>query len=438
MNKYTSYKDSGVEWIGVIPKHWKVSKLNYIFKFNTGFTPSTSNNEFYSNGLHDWINISDLGSKYINESKTKLTDLAVAGKEIVPKGSLMYSFKLSVGKMGFTSKDVYTNEAIFSVLPHPSLNLNYYYYLLGTILKFNSNENIYGAKILNQQLIKNSKLTIPPSDEQIAIANYLDKKTTEIDTLISKKELLIELLEEEKTAVVNQAVTKGIDQNVPMKDSGVEWLGEIPEHWKIKKLKFLGKVQNGVSEGGEYFGSGYPFVTYGDVYYNATLPNIPSGLAKSDDEAKIKYSVKEGDVFFTRTSETIEEIGIASTCLNTIEGAIFAGFLIQFRPENNLINKHFSKFYFRSFIPKTFFVKEMNLVTRASLSQGLLKRLPVLLPPYKEQKKIGKFLDIELTRRNMTISKMGKEIEFLKEYKTALISEVVTGKVDVRKEILVN
>ena len=434
MKKYDNYKDSGIKWIGEIPEHWKVDKLNRIFQINTGFTPSTGNSEFYDNGEHDWITIRELKEKYVSESKTKLTSLAVEGKTIIPKGSLLYSFKLSVGQMAFTTKDLYTNEAIFSISPCDNLNLNYFYYLLDRILIHNSNENIYGAKILNQELIKSAKLLLPNAEEQTTIAKYLDHKTTQIDQLINQKQRLIELLQEERTAVINQAVTKGLDPKVEMKDSGIEWLVEIPEHWEVKKLKYVGICQNGISEGAEYFGSGYPFVSYSDVYKNNILPYAVNGLAQSTSKHHEHYSVQENDVFFTRTSETIEEIGIASICFNTIENAVFAGFLIRFRPNMELIAKEFSKYYFRCFIPRTFFVKEMNLVTRASLSQELLKRLPVLLPSIEEQKKIGFYLDTKTNEIDSIISKYQQEIELLKEYKTALISEVATGKVDVRNE----
>jgi type I restriction enzyme S subunit len=253
--------------------------------------------------------------------KTKLTDIAVKGKTIIPKGSLLYSFKLSVGQMAFTTKDIYTNEAIFSVFPSEKLNLNYYYYLLDRILIHNSNENIYGAKILNQELIKASKLLVPSEEEQTIIANYLDHKTTQIEHLIAKKEQFIQLLEEERVAIINQAVTKGLDPNVSMKDSGIEWLGEIPEHWEVKKLRFIGNCQNGISAGAEYFGTGYPFVSYGDVYKNEILPISVNGLAQSNEKEQLHYSIDEGDVLFTRTSETIEEIGISSICFQKIHKA---------------------------------------------------------------------------------------------------------------------
>ncbi|MFM6135741.1 MAG: restriction endonuclease subunit S, partial [Sphaerospermopsis kisseleviana] len=178
-----------------------------------------------------------------------------------------------------------------------------------------------------------------------------------------------------------------------MKDSGIEWLGAIPEHWEVKRLRYTGFCQNGISKGADYFGFGYPFVNYTDVYANPELPKIVNGLANSTDEDRINYSVQTGDIFFTRTSETIEEIGITSTCLQSIDNATFSGFLIRVRPFANLIFPGFSKYYFRCQLHRFFFVKEMNLVTRASLSQELLKKLPVLLPPLQEQQKIAEYLD---------------------------------------------
>jgi type I restriction enzyme S subunit len=273
----------------------------------------------------------------------------------------------------------------------------------------------------------------PDLNGQSEIVLFLDHQTAIIDQLIQQKEKLIELLKEKRQAVINEAVTKGLNPNAKMKDSGIEWLGEMPAGWKLKRLRYLGKCQNGVSQGSEYFGSGDPFVSYGDVYKNITLPREVAGLAKSTESDKEAYSVLEGDVFFTRTSETIEEIAFASTCLETITNAVFAGFLIRFRPISNVIDKNFSKYYFRSHIPRIFFVKEMNLVTRASLSQELLKNLPVLLPSLHEQREIASFLDGKIAQFNNLILELNNVILKLKEYRQSIISEAVTGKIDVRE-----
>ena len=161
-----------------------------------------------------------------------------------------------------------------------------------------------------------------------------------------------------------------------MKDSGVDWIGQIPEHWGIKKLRYLGWTQNGISAAADYFGEGYPFISYGDVHKNRQLPLNVDGLAKSSIDDQELYSVNSGDVLFTRTSETIDEIGFASICFEKIKKATFAGFLIRFRPTSDLLTKQFSKYYFNAAMMRQYFVKEMNLVIRASLSQELLKIFP--------------------------------------------------------------
>lgn len=216
----------------------------------------------------------------------------------------------------------------------------------------------------------------------------------------------------------------------PMKNSGVEWIGEIPREWEINKLGFLGFLQNGISKSGDEFGFGLPFVSYGDVYNNFQLPNIPSGLVNSTKNDRHLYSVKSGDVFFTRTSETVDEIGIASTSLNDILDATFSGFLIRFRPRQGILEPSFSKYYFRSDIGKLFLVKEMNLVTRASLGQNLLKKYPVLLPPIYEQQAIANFLDEETKKLDDAKDLLEQQLDKLKEYRKSLIWETVTKGLD--------
>lgn len=422
MKKYEKYKDSGIEWYKEIPSHWKISKLNYLFQVNTGFTPPTRNNSYYKNGTHDWITIADIDSKYVGSSKTKLTDAAIEDKEIVPKGSLLYSFKLSVGKIAFTNRNVYTNEAIFSIYPNPNINLNYYYYLLGHALIHNSNHNIYGAKILNQELIKASKLIIPPTDEQTQIANYLDHKTTAIDQLIEKKEKLITLLKEERTAVINQAVTKGLDPNVPMKDSGIEWLGEIPEHWEVKKMKYVCKL---ISE-----------KTSDKPQYIIALENIESWSGKiigdpydntMSGDAQLFQS---GDILFNKLRPYLAKVTFA----NQKGGAM--GELLVLRPETNITSQYlFQRLRSEMIITIVDGSTYGTKMPRASWEK-FISNIEFGVPPLNEQIEITNYLQKEELRVNLIIDKTEQEIELLKEYKTALISEVVTGKVDVRDEEL--
>jgi type I restriction enzyme S subunit len=438
MKKYASYKDSGIEWIGEIPEHWRIKKLKNNAKIKTGYTPLTSDNNNFSNDGMIWVKPDNLKSfEFITDSKEKVSALGVKEQNIISQGSILLCCIGTIGKFGIAGTNLITNQQINSVTFGNDLINEYGKYLIFSCEKeLNSLANGNVVRILNTTSLGNIKFPIPPFSEQEYIFNYLDRKTSEIEILISNKQRLIELLKEERTVIINNAVTKGINPDVKFKPSGIEWIGDVPEHWEVIPVKYLGTTQNGISEGAEYFGSGFPFVSYGDVYKNMELPKIVQGLANSTEKDKLNFSVQKGDVFFTRTSETIEEIGLASTCFETIDNAVFAGFLIRFRPIKNLLFEGFSKYYFRSEIHRTFFIKEMNIVTRASLSQGLLKRLLVLLPDLKEQKEISDFLDVKTKGIDTIISKTEKEIELLNEYKTALISEVVTGKVDVREEVL--
>lgn len=274
-------------------------------------------------------------------------------------------------------------------------------------------------------------LPIPPFEEQSLIVSFLDKKLSKIDDAIKVKEHQIVRLKERQQILIQQTVTRGLDLDAPMGDSGVEWIGDVPAHWKIKKIRYLGTTQNGISAGAEFFGHGYPFVSYGDVYNNEQLPESVSGLANASLAERSQYSVERGDVFFTRTSETAEEIGFASTCFKAITNATFAGFLIRFRPKTDDLFEGYSKYYFNAPMLRAYFVKEMSIVTRASLSQQLLKNMLVLLPPAGEQREIYDFLERESAKFKKAIEIQGQQIKNLKEYKATLVNSAVTGKIKV-------
>lgn len=422
MKKYDSYKDSGIEWLNEIPKGWNLARMRYVCDISTGDKDTINKEE---NGNYPFY----VRSKNIERISTYTYDEEAI---LTPgDGDICKIWHYINGKFE-------CHQRVYKLTKFSKVTGKFLYYFLkqnfeNEVFKLSAKSTVDS---LRRPMFQNFPIAFGTIEEQNLITYFLDNKTSEIDHLISKKERIIQLLEEERVAVINQAVTKGLDLSVSMKDSDIEWLGEIPEHWEVKKLRFIGNCQNGISAGAEYFGTGFPFVSYGDVYKNEILPISVNGLAQSNEKEQLHYSINEGDVLFTRTSETIEEIGLSSICFQKIEGAVFAGFLIRFRPNEGTLNKNFSKYFFRSKIPRTFFVKEMNLVTRASLSQELLKRLPILLPPIDEQKYIGKFLNNKTNEIDEIVGKTRNEIELLKEYKTALISEVVTGKVDVRNEKL--
>lgn len=309
--------------------------------------------------------------------------------------------------------------------------LEYYFY--GLKYGFNYFEKLsFGMRYsFNKTQFEHIPLIYPDYSEQKKIADFLGRETARIDELIERKAKLIGVLEEKRSFILNKTVREGIS-TCSMDEPNFFWLSKVPSHWRIERLRHIGAFQNGISEGADYFGSGFPFVGYGDVYRNSSLPQALSGLAKSSLDDQKRYSVERGDIFFTRTSEVAEEIGFSSVCLETIEKATFSGFLIRFRPDRNVLLPEYSKYYFRSDIPRFFFVKEMNLVTRVSLGQNLLKNLPILLPPLDEQKSLALYLDEWTERIDKIILKEKLSIKKLKEMKSSLITATVTGQLDIQ------
>lgn len=426
-----AYKESGIPWLGKIPEHWEILPLQAVFQ-NRSENNSDKKIDLILSlvkdvGVIPYEEKGDVG----NKSKDDLSQYKIARENDI----VLNKMNAVIGSIGI-SKYVGLVSPIYLVftIRNHKLYDPMYFYRMFEIKTLQESLSQYASGIMKIREsidyldFKKMHILVPPLQEQKAIADFLDKKTHQIKEFIAKKQKLIALLEEKKQTLINQCVTQGLDPSTPLKDSGVEWLGKIPTHWEVRKLKHLGKFQNGINIGAEAFGSGSPFVSYGDVYKNSSLPKTIQGLVKSSEIDQKLYSVKKGDIFFTRTSETIEEIGMSSVCFQTIPNATFAGFLIRFRPSGNELDKGFSKFYFRSNLHRIFFIRENGLVTRASLSQELLKDIPVLLPPLEEQKAIAEYLDTQIEKIDLAICKIKSQINLIKEYKSTLISEAVCGR----------
>jgi len=425
MPQYEVYKDSGEGWIGEIPSHWQVRKLKHLF-----YEKKHTHNPNLSCGAISFGEVVSKDDDKIPLSTKSSYQEVLSGEILINPLNLNYDLKSL--RIALSRIDVVVSAGYIVIKAKADIDKEYFKYLLHRYDV--ANMKLLGSGVrqtISFNHISNSLLALPSKLEQKAIADFLDQKTAQIDEAIAIKEQQIALLKERKQIIIQQAVTQGLDPNVPMKDSGVDWIGQIPEHWQVKKLRYLGQTQNGISAGAEYFGEGYPFVSYGDVYKNRELPRLVEGLAKSSSSDQTTYSVLEGDVFFTRTSETAEEIGFSSVCFDTIEKATFAGFLIRFRPTFSALTKEFSKYYFNAPMLRLYFVKEMNLVIRASLSQELLKNLSVILPPKSEQYEIYNYLESICGKIENAIEEQNNQIMKLKEYKATLINSAVTGKIKV-------
>lgn len=424
-------KDSGIEWIGEIPEGWEVSQLKYATRWKSekgcpdapvlslyrdfGVVPKDSRDDNHNVTSLDTSNykVVDIGDLVINKMKAW-------------QGSMAVSDYRGIVSPAYHVCSITSNKVNKRYLHHLLRNPAYLpeYARLSTGMRI-------GQWDLGFDDFKNIPFLIPPLDEQAKIADYLDNGCASLDAMLSKTRSSIEEYKNLKQAVITQTVTKGVRGEREMKDSGVDYIGQIPAKWVLGKLRNVGDTQNGISKSSEFFGKGFPFVSYSDVYKNYSLPFAVSGLVESTPEEQERYSVKEGDIFFTRTSETIEEVGFSCVCEKDIPNATFAGFLIRVRPFSDKLHTPYAKYYFRSSHLRFYLVKEMNLVTRASLGQSLLKSMPVLLPPLEEQKEIADYLDAKCAEIDGLIAKKEQLIKELESYKKSLIYEVVTGKREV-------
>ncbi|QBQ64597.1 restriction endonuclease subunit S [Actinobacillus indolicus] len=426
MNRYESYKDSGVEWLGDVPSHWDIKKLKHLLNFQTGGTPSSGHALFYDGDL-PWITIADLNGKYTNQTHfISRHGQKSANIPLTPKGSLLYSFKLSVGQVAFAHQDLYTNEAIASFLATNNNNLNYYFYMLPIFIAKNANKNIYGADILNQDLIKNSCLLSIPKAEQTAIAQYLDNKTAKIDQAIMLEEKQIELLKEHKQILIQDAVTKGLNPHVKFKHSGVEWIGEVPEHWEVKKISHVF----------ERIGSGTTPNSSDTSYYDGQINWLQTG------------DLTDGKIFTTSKTITYKALKNYSTLKiypkNSLVIAMYGATigkvgLLQIETATNqaccvLATTHNAVIEFAFYLFKG--IKD-NLIAMSygggqpNISQDKIKSLRLPFAPLSEQQKIVQYLDEQTAKIDLAIQLKQQQINKLKEYKTVLINDVVTGKVKV-------
>lgn len=420
-------KDSGIDWIGKIPKSWKVSTIKREYSFQTGWTPSTDKDDYFD-GDNIWANISDLKQKTIFESQKHISDEAVqvSSMNISPKGSLMYAFKLSVGAVSFCGCDMYTNEAIATFLPGKN-SLDYLYYLAPLAIIKNANENIYGAKLLNQQLIRNAKIILPPVDEQHQIAKYLDENCAKIDAVIARQQEAIEKLKAYKLSVISEAVTKGLNPDAPMRDSGTEWLGCIPAHWEFRRTKSMAKIvdcKNRTPENkpdGEYTVVRTTCIKDGKFSYE--------GSFQTDEENYIIWTERGapmmGDVFFTR------EAPMGEACMVPDADNLCMGQRVMyFRPFDD-VDGRFVLYSIYGPLVREYIESKSKGSTVGHLKLGQVADLPMLYCPYEEQQQICNYLDRECEKIDVLIQRKQVVIERLIEYKKALIYEVVTGKREV-------
>ena len=412
--------------------------LETLLYFQTVVIEASSSAAFFGNPTGGVI-----PQEYSSDQIVRSSSKKENGKRIC-KGDLVYNkMRMWQGAVGIAPAEGRVSTAYVVCQPIRDLIPDFFEYLYRTPLYITQSFRFsYGGckdqYCLYPKDFKNIYTIFPPKQEQAQIVNFLDRKAQQIDELIHLKERRIELLHEQRTALINQAVTKGLDPNVEMKPSGVEWIGDICEHWEIKKLKHIvqGGLTNGLFKKKDQFGSGVKLINVTDMYQDDFLVKFEElGRVEAKPHEIETYAVEPGDIFFVRSSLKLEGVA-ASACITDVpEPTVFECHLVRLQPCPTQILFRYLINYLNSTHTRQRLITLANTVTMTTIAQPKLASIEVTLPPLSEQRIIVDFLDRKTKQIDELIATEQRKIELLQEYRQSLISEAVTGKIDVRNEV---
>lgn len=444
MIKYPKYKDSDIAWLREIPEHWGIESFKNILTERNEKNNPVKSKEILSLSIDKGVTLYAEKTTNLDRFKDDVTKYKLAHK-----GDLVLnSMNMIVGAVGVSdyfgcvspvyytfygsNSDSYTTR-FYEYLFRCKTVQNVLYSLGRGLIAIDRGEGKYNTLRLkvSRDDLRSMRLPFPNISEQIDLVNFLDYKLEKINRFITKKKQLIELLTEQKAAIINKAVTKGINPNTKLKPSGIEWLGDIPEHWETIKLTGICDFVRGNSsfKKDELLSKGdYVALQYGKTY---KIDEVDENFEfyVNDEFFKDSQVVKYGDVIIVSTSETIEDLG-HSAFYNRTDLGLLGGEQMLLIPNNKKINGKY--LYYSSKV----FTKELQKyatgvkVFRFNITD--LKTIYTSVPSIEEQIKISEYIQGELNTVTKTISTIEKEITLVVEYKTALIAEAVTGKIDVR------
>ena len=408
MNRYDSYKDSGVEWIGKIPSHWDRKKVKYLGNVNSGDGLESSLIEdegdypvYGGNGV--------MGYYHDFNQSTEVLSIGRVGEKC--------------GNVHFVNEKVWINDN--SLVFEPNKNVETLWYVFHSLTQRNLNHlrNKNTQPLITGTLVKNEYIPVPPSPEQQQIVSFIRKKTLLIDSLIEKTQRKIELLKEKRTSLINEVVTKGLNPNVEMKDSGVEWIGEIPNHWTRNKLNRISeRIGDGLHSTPKYVDSSEYYFINGNNLVNGEIKIFDSTKCVSEEEFKKHFIQLNTKTLLLSINGTIGNLSFYND-----EKVILGKSSCYINLKEN-INHHFIYYVLKSESISKYFTFELTGTTIFNLSLNSIRNTPIVVPPENEQHQIVEYLDEQTGLIDKTISIEEKRIELLKEYRQSLISEVVTGK----------
>ena len=438
--QYVEYKDSGVEWLGEIPNHWEVVPIKHLAILNPkkstlsqdlmfdecSFVPMEKL-KFNSLVLDEKKVIKDVYDGY---TYFENEDILVAKVTPCFENNNTTIAKDLINGIGFGSSE------IFVLRVNDKVNNRYLFYrLLETIFISVATAAMTGAGGLRRvpaETINTYPIAVPDINEQTQIANFLDHETAQIDTLIEKQQTLIQLLKEKRQAVISHAVTKGLNPDAPMKDSGVEWLGEVPEHWEVKRIKHYGKIIGGFAfKSEDFIDSGYPVLKISNVSHLTLSFDDGSFLPLSFVERHLEYKVEENDLVFAMTRPIISG-GIKVAKIPKLDLMPLVNQRVGFLKLKSELLADFILYSSLSSSFKAQFKNNMTITNQPNISGEGIESVAFPMPPKNELVEIVEFLNSsETVFQNLSI-KSEQQVELLKERRTALISAAVTGKIDVR------
>lgn len=419
---YLTYKESGVEWLGEVPEHWQSIKFKHIL-----FEKKKETNIDLNCGSISFGEVVFKDDEKIPEETKASYQEVLAGEFLVNPLNLNYDLKSL--RTALSKIDVVVSSGYIVLKSHDNSNKNYLRWLL---YQFDvAHMKTLGSGVrqtINYADIGNSYFLEPTPDEQTAIANFLDRETAKIDTLIVKQDRMIELLNEKRSAIISHAVTKGIDPNMNMKDSGVEWLGEVPEHWVVSVLGYVSSINSGSTPdrtNQKYWNGNIPWVKTGEVNYS----DIKETEEYITDQGLQNSSLKladEGTLLMAMYGQGVTRGRVAILHIKATYNQACAA--ITFNQKLfNVYGKYF-------FIAAYSYIRDFgNETSQMNLNTSIIEKMKILVPPLHEQKDIVQYLDTQTAKIDTLIDKARQAIELMKERRTALISTAVTGKIDVRE-----
>ena len=428
---YPAYKDSGIEWLGEVPVHWEVKRLKYLATVNDEALPETTDPsmeiDYVDIGNVDPIQgITDVEKLVFADAPSRARRIARQGDVII---STVRTYLRAIAQIGATDANLIVSTG-FAVIRPWQMDDGFVAYAVNApyfVERVVAHSVGVSYPAINASELVCLGIALPSLREQRAIAAFLDRETARIDALVARKERLIALLQEKRTALITQAVTKGLDSNVPMKDSGVEWLGEVPAHWEVKRLKYLSTVNDEALPETTDPGMEIDYVDIGNVDPIQGITDVEK-LVFADAPSRARRIVRRGDVIISTVRTYLRAIAkIGATDANLIVSTGFA-VIRPWQMDDGFVAYAVNAPYFVERV-----LAHSVGVSYPAINASELVCLGIALPSLPEQHTIAAFLDHETAKIDALIAKVRKAIDLLREQRTALISVAVTGKIDVRE-----